>query len=310
MRVLKLILLAVCLATPAVVVAEAGASADWYFHLDLERMRVEPESRGVYAWLQDEVLNEVKAETGIDIDAEFDSITAAAAANGGAAIVMQGRFSQETKDKLMALIAADGSIAPKKASGRSYVRFGGEDDDAEGRVRVNRREVRFALAIEDGAWISTDVRNKILITQTEAQMQSLLARDGRLPGANGSNGALLVLSAEKTLLQASMDGGFLDENGDSDWDSNILRNAEQIAVLMAAKAGKIALEAQLVTSDSDMAEALASVARGLISLMSFDDSMDAETSAVLQSAKVQTRGNALSVSLALAPEFVVRTLND
>ncbi len=309
MRLLKLILLVLCLATPAVAAAEANESADWYFHLDLERMRSEPESRGVYSWLQDEVFNEVRTETGIDINAEVDSITAVSVANTGPVIVMQGAFSQATKDKLMALLAAEGDIAPKKSSGKSYFRFG-DEDVADRHVLVESRDAGYGLAIEEGAWISTDVRNKILVTASEKEMQALLARNGRLPGMDGGKGALLVLSAEKTLLQASMDGGFLDGNGASGWDSNILRNAEQIGLLMAAKAGKIALEAKLVTTDSDMAEALASVARGLISLMSFDESMDAETSAVLQSAKVQTSGNALSVSLALAPELVVRALND
>ncbi len=309
MRVFKLLLLALCLAAPAVAAAETGEAADWYFHLDLDRMRSEPESRAIYTWLQDEVFSDVREDTGIDIDAELDSITAVSAGAGDTVVVMQGRFSQDTKDKLMALLAAEGNLTPKKASGKSYYRFG-DEEDPEQHVMVKSEDIELGLAIEEGAWVSTAVRDKILITESEERMKSLLARNGKVPGVNGGKGALLVLSAEKTLLQASMDGGFLDENGHSGFDSNILQNAEQVAFLMAAKAGKILLEAKLITTDSEMAEALASVARGLISLVSFDDSMDAETSAVLKSADIRTSGNELSVSLALAPDLVVRTLNE
>ena len=59
-----------------------------------------------------------------------------------------------------------------------------------------------------------------------------------------------------------------------------------------------------------MAESLASVARGLISLASFDDSMEPETAAVLQGARVEAKGNSLSLSLAVDPSLVVRTLDN
>ena len=44
--------------------------------------------------------------------------------------------------------------------------------------------------------------------------------------------------------------------------------------MMAAAADKLALEATLMTTEPEMAESLASVVRGLISLMSFNDEMD------------------------------------
>jgi hypothetical protein len=80
--------------------------------------------------------------------------------------------------------------------------------------------------------------------------------------------------------------------------------------MMAAAADKLALEARLVTTEPEMAESLASVVRGLVSLMSFNDEMDAETVAVLRGTKVEASGNNLSISLAIAPDFVVRTLSE
>ena len=73
---------------------------------------------------------------------------------------------------------------------------------------------------------------------------------------------------------------------------------------------KLAIEAELITTDAEMAESLASVARGLISLVAFDDSMDAETMAVLQGTKIEAKGNTLNLSLAVDPALVVRTIGN
>jgi hypothetical protein len=89
-----------------------------------------------------------------------------------------------------------------------------------------------------------------------------------------------------------------------------LRNTEQVAFLMAAAANKLALEVKLITSEPEMAESLASVVRGLISLMAFSDEMDAETIAMLQGTKVEANGNSLSISLAVDPDLIVRTISD
>ena len=138
-------------------------------------------------------------------------------------------------------------------------------------------------------------------------MKSMLASKGRMGGERAAGGAIMVLTAEKTLVQAGMKSGVLD---DDDWDSNILRNTEEVAFLIAAAKDKLAIEAKLLTSQPEMADSLASVARGLISLASFDDSMDAETAAVLRGTRVESKGNTLSISLAIDPEIVVSTLSD
>ncbi|MCG8371348.1 MAG: hypothetical protein MJA32_12655 [Proteobacteria bacterium] len=306
MRLSKLFVLGLCLAMPGVAAAGSSGRADWYFHVDLDRMRSEPAGRGVYAWLEDEVFDDIGRDAGVDFGAELDSITALSVRERGAIVVMNGDFSQDSKDKLMVFLAAEGDISPLKSSGKSYFRLG----EGERQVTLDDARIHYDLAPEDNAWVSFDVRGKILVTSSEDQMKALLAKNGKTPGVDANGGALLVLSAEKTLLQASMDGGLLGHNGASDWDSNILRNAEQVAFLLAAKAGKIALEATLVTEDREIAESLASVARGLISLVSFDGSMDPEAAAMLQSMKIDVTGNALSLSLAVDPDLVVRTLSE
>ncbi len=222
-------------------------------------------------------------------------------------MVIAGNLSTETKDKLMALVAAEGDLNPFKASGHKYYRLGENDGD----VSYGNGEMNITIdSLEDGGWISMDIKDKILVTGSEEQMKKLLANKGRVPGPAIGNGALLVLTAEKTLLQAGMNTAMLSDDGGEDLDSKILRNTEQVAFLLAVVANKLAIEAELVTTEPEMAESLASVARGLISLVSFDDSMDAEAVAVLQSTKIEARGNSLNLSLAVDPDLVVRTISN
>ena len=97
---------------------------------------------------------------------------------------------------------------------------------------------------------------------------------------------------------------------ENDWDSNILRNTKQVAVLLADLGEKLGFEAQLMTTQAEMANSIASIVRGLISLQAFNDELDPEFSAVLQTAKVDVADNVLKLSLALDPDTVVSALED
>ena len=310
MRLMKTFFAAVLLVLPFAALADARdvpGTAEWYLHIDLEKMRSEEAGKAVYDWFRDEALDEVENDAGIDIDKEVTRLTAFSVKGEGPVVVVDGDFSQQTYDKIMAVIAAEGDINPLKASGRKYYRIG-EDGEMTYKDKDGNVDIKID-SLEDGGWISMDIKGKILFTGNEEQMHKLLANKGRIPRVGSSN-ALLVLTAEKTLLQAGMNSGLVEDDGDTDWDSNILRNTEQIAFMVAAAANKLAIEAKLITIEPEMAESLASVARGLISLASFDDSMDAETAAVLQGTKVEAKGNSLSLSLAVDPSLVVRTLDN
>ena len=54
-------------------------------------------------------------------------------------------------------------------------------------------------------------------------------------------------------------------------------------MLVADIAGKLAVETQLIAKQPELAESLASIIRGLISLTMFSDDMDPDVSALLQS---------------------------
>jgi len=74
--------------------------------------------------------------------------------------------------------------------------------------------------------------------------------------------------------------------------------------------GKIAVDAQLLATEAEMAESLASIARGLISLASFDEDMEPGVAEVLRSTKVNVKDSTLKISLAVDPEVFVTMLQD
>ncbi len=313
MRTLKFLAVILLLAMPAFVHADASdvpGSAAWYFHVDLGAMRSEGAGQGLYAWLGDEVFDDIREDVGIDLDSEVDRLTAYSLADQGPVIVIEGNISQETKDKVLAYVAVSGDLQPLTSSGKSYYHLQ-DSDDNHGGMSYESGDISIDIdSLEDEAWVSMAIANKLVVTSNEAQMQQLLASNGKIAGAGSHNGALIVLTAEKTLLQAGMNSELMNEDGDSDWDSNILRNAKQIAVLVAAAENKLAIEAKLMTTESDMAQSMASVVRGLIGLASFSDELDAEALAVLRGTRVEVDGNELSISLAIDPALLVATISD
>ena len=116
------------------------------------------------------------------------------------------------------------------------------------------------------------------------------------------------MTAEKEFVQAGMrTGEFADDDGD--WDSNILRNTEQAALLVSDADGKISIEAQLVSTDPKMAESIASIVNGLISLQAFNAGLDSQIAQVLQATKVRVLDNVLSVSTVLEPAMVLSVID-
>jgi hypothetical protein len=166
--------------------------------------------------------------------------------------------------------------------------------------------------IDNEFYFSYAIDNKLVLAAQKEQMESLLGNNGRIPGAGGHKGALFVLTAERSLIQAGIDTkGFYDaSDDDGGFESNILRNTQHVAVLVADVAGKLAIEAQLVAAEPEMAQSLASIVRGLIALQAFSEDMDPTISQFLQGTRVDVNDTALKISVALAPEAFVALLDD
>ena len=310
MRHMKLLLIVLFLTLPTLAYADVSnipGTATWYFHADFDAMRKGEASMGLYNWLDGEVFAEIRGELGIDFDKEARQLTAFAAASEGPVIVVDGKISQETKDKVLAIAAIDGELETFKSSGKAYYFFDGDGDGDEsdtGNIDID------IDSLEEEAYVSVALKNKIVITNTRKQMEKLLDNNGKIESDDKDKDALFVLRAERNLIQAGVNPGEMQVDDDGDWDSNILKNTRKIAVLLSDLGDKLGVEAKLMTAEPEMANSMASIVRGLIGLQAFNDEMDPEIASVLQSTTVDVAGNTLQISLALDPDTVVSALED
>ena len=274
-------------------------TSKWYFHADFKEMRSSDAGKHLYAWLQEEVFEDIREDAGVDLDKEADFLTAFATEDDGLIVVIEGDISQQTEDKLVAMGAATGSMDRFGSGNKAFYYI--KDDD---HVDISGDDIEIDIdSFDDGAYFSFAVKNKLIVTSTREKMEELLDNKGRVKGVRGEQGQLFILSADRNLMQAG--ANTTDFDG---WDSNILRNAEQAALLVADKAGQIAIEVQLVTTEAEMAESLASIARGLISLQVFNEDMDPEIANFLKNTKVDVDDKTLTITVALDPEVVVAAI--
>jgi hypothetical protein len=304
MKLSKTLLIATALVAPAwsgaAVEAIPGASS-WYFHADLNEMRNSDVGKYLHSWLDREVFAEVREDAGIDLGKEADRLTAYAGEEDGAVVLVEGRISQESKDKLLAIAMAKESVETFTHKEKAYYFV---EKSGDGDIEID--------SFENGFYFSFALKDSILVTSTRDRMQGLLDSSGKIDRRQTRDGTLVVLTAEKSLIQAGMKAEKIDreENSDEGWKSNILRNTEQVAVLVADIAGKLAVETQLIAKQPELAESLASIVRGLISLTLFNTEMDPDVSAVLQGTRVDVDGSQLNIRLAVDPEQFVAVLDD
>jgi hypothetical protein len=265
-------------------------------------MRSSEAGQHLYAWLQDEVFDEIRDDAGVDLDKEADYLTAFATEDDGLIIVIEGNISQETEDKIVAMGAASGSLNRYGSGKKAYYHIQDDDD-----VDFDGDDIKIDVdSFDNGAYFSFAIKNRLIVTSTQEKMEALLDSGGKVQGVRSERGQLFVLSAERGLVQAG--ARTVDFDGSGDWDSNILRNTEHAALLVSDQKGKISIEAQLITTEPEMAESLASIVRGLISLQVFNDDMDPEVSTFLQNTNVNVNDKKLTISVALDPEVVVAAI--
>lgn len=298
-----LLLCALILSGPlpaAVAEDELPPDATWYFHADLEAMRASGASASLYTWLEEEVFRDVREDTGIDLAKEVQQVTAWAAGDETAAVVIDGQFSRETRDKALAAAATADRFETLESGGHTYYYVQAEGEHHGEHISID--------SVTNDFYFSFDVKDKLVLAAGKPQIEALLANGGKVPGARSTGGALFVLTAEKSLIQAGLDTRGMEHDGEG-FESNILRNTKQVALMVAEVAGKIAVDVELEATEDAMAEQLASIVRGVLALQAFSEGMDPNVAQFLQGTRVDVDGARLSISVAFTPELLAAALD-
>jgi hypothetical protein len=289
--------------------ADLPGNLVWYMHADIEQMRSTESGSPLYDWFDEEVVVEINDEIGIDLSKEVNSVTAFSDRTNGTVIIVEGPLSKQSQDKLLALATLQSTLNRLEFDGKEYYHIADDgDDDSEDRERHKGND---PLDDFDGsAYFSFAVANKVIIASNENQIQELLKSGGKIAGSKSHEGSIFVLTADRSFVQAGLRPDEMADRDDGDWESNIIRNTEQVALLISDSAGKIAVEAQLVSTDPAMAASVGSIVNGLISLQAFNSELGPELKSLIQNTRVKVKDNVLSVSTVIDPELIVSVLDD
>ncbi len=274
----------------------------WYLHADFKQMRSTESGGPLYRWLDGEIFADIYEELGINIGEETDWVTAYSSPESGTVIVISGPMTKDSQDKFLAIAALEGSLDVREHRNKTYYHVG----DAE--AASGQDEDPFD-ALEDSAFFSFAVKGKLLVASNENQLKALIDSGGKVKGSGSHDGALFVLTADKTFVQAGLKTDqFADD--DDDWNSNIIRNTEQAALMLADKDGMIAIEAKLVSADPRVTESIGGIVNGLISLQAFNSDLDPEILSLIRNTKINVDEKVLSISTVIDPSVVLAVLDD
>lgn len=288
-----LALMLVLAAAPAAAAIDDGtlpSDTAWYVHVDLETMRATAVGKQIYDWLDGEVFDEVRTETGFDPDTELDRVTAYSDDAGVGTLILEGAITGASRDKLLAALEAGADLATGSANGRNY-------------YEIRNIDTRGAdLHIQgDTLFLSFARRNAVVVSSTLDGMQrGLDARPRRNRGK-----ALLVLAADKSLMQAGVDTVALGNgNGPSSWNSGLLREAREVALVLADRGGEADLAVRVTANDPRTTDSLAAVVRGLIGLQALAEDQDPNVTRLLSSVQVDTDSAGMTLALRVAPDVL------
>lgn len=290
-------------ATAAVKSEDLPKDTVWYMHANFEQMRTSESGSPIYDWFDDEVIEEVGEEIGVDLNDEVNSVTAFSDEQLGTVIVVEGPLRKDFRSQVMAALRMDAELQDFKFDGKAY-HFAGDDEEAD-----SRNEDPFD-DLENGVFFSFAVKNKLIVASHEEQMKALLESGGKIAGSGSVDDAMFVLTADKSFVQAGLRPEGMADDEDDDWESNIIRNTEQAALLISDSDGRIAFEAQLVSVDPKMAESIGGIVNGLISLQAFNSELGPELQSLLQNTRVRVDENLLSISTVIEPELVIEIVSD
>lgn len=268
----------------------------WYLHADFDEIRQSDAGKPLVEWFDEEIVVEINEEFGLRFEHEFDSVTAFADSNLGTVIVAEGPLSDELRNTVMTKVRQEAFVTNLVHSKKDYYFIGDEDADRDDKDDPFED-------FEDSIYFSFAVDNKLIVASQEKQMQEMLDGGGRIAGSGAVDGTMFVLTADKTFVQAGMKpDGIVDADEDG-WESNIIRNTEEVSLLVSDKEGQIAIQAQLRSTDPGMAQSIGGIVNGLISLQAFNSELGPEIQTLIRNTRVTVEGNVLSVSTVVDPEL-------
>lgn len=272
--------------------------AQWYVHVNARLLRESALTAPFYDESLGEAFADIREEMGVDLGRDITAITVFGSASPGrdTAVVLHGRLGGDNRARLDELASTAGHFVEHDYGGARYIEVSGIGD-SPGSVRAGQ-----ALMIHYGA-------DKTLISTSESTMHRLLDPAGDAVVVEPDNpDTLLVLQADRSLVQAGMDARNLDLNGH--WNSSLLNNVERAMAVVSERNGGLGIQLQVLTADEATATYVQNILQGLISLKALSGDDDPAMAELLNRLDLKTSARQVLLEVDISPELAAKIVDE
>ncbi|MEO0575848.1 MAG: hypothetical protein AAF004_10325 [Pseudomonadota bacterium] len=270
--------------------------ADWYLHVAFDTMRDSRAAKPFYEWLQDEAIDDIEEELRLEFDKEVDRITAYGTTDGDVVAVISGQLNKKTQDKILRIVSEDSDVQRLRSGGVEYYHIAGLAID-EKDLKVDSDDVYFSFAN----------KGTIVFGTSEKEFKAALRKPVRklvnVPGA------MLVLTADKELIQGGVNTSEFDDDHDFSFNSKLLSKTRQIAFVISDSGGDIDLKLSITADDPEATNSLANVVRGLIGLQALAGDSSTELNNVLSKLQIDNDSRGLTLRLVTTADSILNIVD-
>lgn len=230
----------------------------FYLAINIDAIRDGRASAPLYAFIDEEILDELRVELGSDAVDAIDGIGIYGTGDSQAPVVLlHGNIPASARDRFVdELFQEKGNVELLTRHGRNYFAFSDVQLEWEG---VNNDDYDGSLLLAFGD------RGQTMITPDDDAMSAFL-REGFVPEAVMAED-LMVLKADRTLAQAGLNNrhSVFSDNGGV-WESELFRKVDRFALVVADETEALGVTVEAHTASPEMAQALENIVKGIVSL--------------------------------------------
>ncbi len=234
----------------------AAADSAFYVQINLLEMRQSQAGSQLYDWVEDEVLDDLEDEFGADFITALDGISVFGAGEQQAPVILvHGFLAPDTRDMIIAkLFDENDSAVAQSRHGQTFYAVDADSFETDS-LEINGKDI-------DNLFLAFGADNQTMITPSEDALDEFL-RNGSF-FENTLSPELIVVQANRPLLQGGLNTKHqVFKHGP--WESKFFQNVEQVGLVIADAGDDFEIRAQAVSQTPSMAEALGSIAKGLLS---------------------------------------------
>ncbi|MEM9531778.1 MAG: hypothetical protein AAGA23_12760 [Pseudomonadota bacterium] len=284
--------LAVLTSSAAALELSAGdlpENSHWYFHANIGQLRNSELLAPFYAETIGEAESEIQAELGLDLHGELMAVTAYGSSFGpdSATVLLHG-LTDATQKLMLDAATEHANVVEFDYAGVSYFQIQG--DKEEGRHHGGPDAMLIAFG-PDQTLVTSDVE----AVRNFVDLGSHLAL-----GESSATGPILVIRADQSLMQGGLRKG---GHSSGPFDSSIMENIDQVAMVLSETAAGIVLRAEVQARDAATASYVHNIVQGLVSLKALDAGNDPEVNLLLNQLVIETNDANVNMNVTVPPEL-------